>query len=62
MQSSSVSNVTDLYKALAEIELIRGQMARAVELRGCGPATIAATGGLALLAAAVQAHCRSTTR
>jgi hypothetical protein len=51
-----VSNVTDLYKALAEIDVIRGHMARAVEFRGYGPATIAVTGVLALLAAAVQSH------
>jgi hypothetical protein len=55
MQSVAVS-VTDLYKALAEIDMIRGQMARAVEFRGYGPATIAVTGVLALLAAALQSH------
>jgi hypothetical protein len=55
-----VSNVTDLYKALAEINLIRGQMARAAEFRGYGPATIAATGGIALLAAAAQSHWLQT--
>lgn len=48
--------MTDLYKALAEIDVIRGHMARAAEFRGYGPATIAATGVLALLAAAAQAH------
>ena len=48
--------MTDLYKALAEIDVIRGQMARVVEFRGYGPATIAVTGVLALLAAALQAH------
>jgi hypothetical protein len=48
--------MSDLYKALAEIDLIRGQMARAVEFRGYGPATIGATGILALLAATVQSH------
>jgi len=51
-----VSNVPDLYKALAEIEAIRGHMARAMEFRGYGAATLAATGGLALVAAAVQSH------
>jgi hypothetical protein len=55
-QSLSVSSVTDLHKALAEIHLIRGQLARNAEFRGYGPATLAATGALALLAAAVQAH------
>jgi hypothetical protein len=44
----------DLEKALADITAIRTQMARGTEFRGYGPATIAATGLLALLAAAVQ--------
>jgi hypothetical protein len=56
MQSVAVADVTDLYKALAEIDVIRGQMARAVQFRGYGPATIGATGVLALLASAVQSH------
>lgn len=51
-----MSKVADLYKALAEIEAIRSQMARAMEFRGYGPATLAATGILALGAAAIQAH------
>jgi hypothetical protein len=54
MQSLLVSDMADLYKALAEIDVIRGQMARAVEFRGYGPATIGVTGVLALLAAALQ--------
>ncbi|HXP75879.1 MAG TPA: hypothetical protein VN823_17180 [Stellaceae bacterium] len=45
----------DLEKALADISEIRSQMARGTEFRGYGPATLAATGGLALLAAAGQA-------
>ncbi len=45
----------DLDKALADISEIRSQMARGTEFRGYGPATLAATGGLALLAAAGQA-------
>jgi hypothetical protein len=45
----------DLEKALADISEIRSQMARGTEFRGYGPATLAATGGLALLAAAAQA-------
>jgi hypothetical protein len=45
----------DLDKALADITAIRSQMARGAEFRGYGPVTVAATGGLALLAAAVQA-------
>lgn len=48
--------MTDLYKALAEINAIRGQMARGTEFRGYGPATLAVTGVLALLASAVQLH------
>lgn len=46
--------MTDLYRALAEIDAIRGQMARGTEFRGYGPATLAATGILALAAATVQ--------
>jgi hypothetical protein len=45
----------DLEKALADISEIRSQMARGTEFRGYGPATLAATGGLALLAAFAQA-------
>ncbi|HKX09984.1 MAG TPA: hypothetical protein VJN67_17425 [Stellaceae bacterium] len=44
----------DLDKALAEISEIRSQMARGTVFRGYGPATLAATGGLALLAAIAQ--------
>jgi hypothetical protein len=56
LQSLSVSSVTELHKALAEIHSIRGQMARSVEFRGYGPATLAVTGVLALVAATLQAH------
>jgi hypothetical protein len=45
----------DLDKALADITAIRSQMARGAEFRGYGPATIAATGTLAIAAAVVQA-------
>jgi hypothetical protein len=48
--------MTDLHKALAEIHAIRGDLARGTEFRGYGPATLATTGALALLAAAAQAH------
>lgn len=48
--------MTDLYRALADIDAIRGQMARGTAFRGYGPATLTATGGLAVLAAAVQSH------
>jgi len=45
----------DLEKALADITAIRTQMARGTAFRGYGPATIATTGLLAVLAAGVQA-------
>ena len=45
----------DLQKALADIDAIRSQMARGTEFRGYGPATVALTGLLALLAAGIQA-------
>jgi len=48
---------TDLHKALSEISAIRGQIARGAEFRGYGPTTVAATGLLAVLAAAVQTLC-----
>ena len=41
----------DLNKALGDISNIRRQVARATEFRGYGPATLAATGALAILAA-----------
>jgi hypothetical protein len=47
--------MADLDRALAEISLIRCQMARSTEFRGFGPATLAGTGALALAAAAAQA-------
>jgi hypothetical protein len=46
----------DLHRALADISAIRGQMARGTVFRGYGPAALAATGSLALLAAVVQSH------
>ncbi len=45
----------DLSKALGDIGRTREQMARTAEFRGYGPATLAATGGFAISAAAVQA-------
>jgi len=45
----------NLDKALADITAIRTQMARGAEFRGYGPATVAVTGCLALLAAVAQA-------
>jgi hypothetical protein len=47
--------VADLYKALAQIQAIRGQLARGSEFRGYGPETVAATGLLAMAAAVLQA-------
>jgi hypothetical protein len=47
--------VADLYKALAQIQAIRGQVARGSEFRGYGPETVAATGLLAMAAAGLQA-------
>jgi hypothetical protein len=46
----------DLQQALSEIHSIRSQLARGTEFRGYGPATIAMSGILALLVAAVQAQ------
>ena len=45
----------DLERALADITAIRSQMARGTQFRGYGPATVATTGLLALLAATLQA-------
>jgi hypothetical protein len=45
----------DLNKALGDISSIRRQMARTTEFRGYGPATLAATGVIAILAATAQA-------
>ncbi len=44
----------DLDKALADIFTIRSQLAAGTAFRGYGPATVAATGGLALATALVQ--------
>lgn len=46
--------MNDLNKALGDISSIRKQMARTTEFRGYGPATLAATGVFAALAAVVQ--------
>jgi hypothetical protein len=45
----------DLDEALADIAAIRTQIARGIPFRGFGPVTMAATGVLSLLAAAIQA-------
>src|SRR3977135_2931974 len=44
----------DLDKALADIFTIRSQIAAGTAFRGYGPATVAATGGLALITAIFQ--------
>jgi hypothetical protein len=44
----------DLDKALADIFAIRSQIAAGTAFRGYGPATVAATGGLALATAFIQ--------
>jgi hypothetical protein len=46
--------MNDLNKALGDISSIRRQVARSTEFRGYGPATLAATGGIAVLAALLQ--------
>jgi hypothetical protein len=46
----------ELQQALSEIQSIRTQVARDCEFRGYGPASIAVSGILALLVAAVQAQ------
>jgi hypothetical protein len=49
--------MTDLSQALAEISAIRAQVARGTQFRGYGPASIAASGVLALVVASAQAFC-----
>ena len=44
----------DLNKALDDIQSIRRQVARSTEFRGYGPATLAGTAAMALVAAALQ--------
>lgn len=46
--------MNDLDRALADIHSLRAQAARGVEFRGYGPTTLAATAGLALVAALIQ--------
>lgn len=46
--------MNDLHKALGDISSIRRQVASSMEFRGYGPATLAATGVVALSAAVVQ--------
>jgi hypothetical protein len=56
LQSKVTASMQDLERALAEIGEIRSQMARGTRFQGYGPATFAATGLLAALAAAGQAR------
>jgi hypothetical protein len=44
----------DLHKALGDIENIRRQVARSTEFRGYGPATVAGTAAMAVVAATLQ--------
>src|ERR1700729_2721398 len=46
--------MNDLNRALGDIRSIRRQMARSTEFRGYGPATVAATAALAVVAAGTQ--------
>ena len=46
--------MNDLNQALHDIRSIRRQMAQATQFRGYGPATLAGTGALAVIAASVQ--------
>jgi hypothetical protein len=48
--------MNDLHKAIGDISSIRMQVARSTEFRGYGPATLAATGVFAGMAAAAQAR------
>jgi hypothetical protein len=48
--------MNDLNKALDDIDSIRRQMAQTTEFRGYGPATLACTSALAILAAAAQSR------
>lgn len=47
--------MNELHKALDDISSIRRQVAHSTEFRGFGPATLAATGAFAILAAGAQA-------
>ena len=56
VQSKTVSSVRKFYDALSDIHAIRGQIARGTEFRGYGPASIAASGVLALALGALEAQ------
>jgi len=52
----------DVRRALAEIQSIRGYVARSIEFRGYGPVTLAITGLLAIVIASVQARWLTAPR
>jgi hypothetical protein len=54
--------VSDLHQALEQLSAIRTQVARDTQFRGYGPVSIAASGLLALVVAAVQGHVRPNAR
>ena len=54
--------MSDLHQALAQLSAIRTQVARDTQFRGYGPASIAASGLLALAVAAVQGHLTNNGR
>jgi hypothetical protein len=54
LQCKAEVPMRDLDKALADIFTIRSQIAAGTAFRGYGPATVAATGGLALITAIFQ--------
>ena len=56
VQSHGVRRMRDLNRALTDISVIRGQLARDTEFRGYGPVALAATGVLALIVAAAQGY------
>ncbi len=49
--------MSELHKALGDISSIRRQMAHSTQFRGYGPATLAATGIFAFVAASLQSMC-----
>jgi hypothetical protein len=51
--------MTELRQALDDISAIRSQVARGTQFRGYGPLSIASSGILAILVAAVQSHFSS---
>jgi hypothetical protein len=52
--NAKLITLNDLHKALGDISNIRRQVARTTEFRGYGPATLASTGAIAILAAIAQ--------